>query len=114
MFSLLKPPVSRNFDNGWILEVNRLATDGTKNACSILYASAWKVARNLGYKKLITYILDSENGSSLKASGFKKVGETKGGTWNTKSRPRIDKHPTQKKILFEINSDERINQKQKT
>lgn len=67
-------PVSRYLDNGLTLEVNRLCTDGTRNACSFLYSAAWRAARNLGYKKLITYILVSETGSSLKAAGWKCVG----------------------------------------
>lgn len=74
-------PVSRYLDDGWTLEVNRLCTDGTKNACSFLYFAAWRVAKNLGYKKLITYILDSENGASLKASGWKCVGKCGGKCW---------------------------------
>ncbi len=96
-------PISRHLDNGWCLEVNRLATDGTKNACSMLYSAAWRVAKNLGYKKLITYILKSENGASLKASNWREVGARGGGSWDANTRPRVDKHPLQKKILFEIN-----------
>lgn len=61
-------PVSRYLDDGWTLEVNRLCTDGTRNACSMLYAAAWRAARAMGYHKLITYILDSENGASLRAA----------------------------------------------
>jgi len=95
-------PVSRHLDNGWCLEVNRLCTDGTKNACSMLYSAAWRVAKNLGYKRLITYILESENGASLRASNWREVGSRGGGTWSVKSRPRVDRHPLQKKILFEI------------
>ena len=95
-------PVSRNLDNGWCLEVNRLATDGTKNACSILYSAAWRVAKNLGYKRLITYILEDENGASLRASNWLEIGARGGGSWNVKSRPRVDEHPLQKKILFQI------------
>lgn len=95
-------PVARMLDDGWTLEVNRLCTDGTKNACSMLYAAAWRVAKNMGYKKLITYILDSENGVSLSAAGWKCVGHRGGGSWNAPSRPRVDKHPTQRKLLFEI------------
>ena len=53
-------PVSRYLDNGWTLEVNRLCTDGTRNACSMLYTAAWRAARAMGYHKLITYILDNE------------------------------------------------------
>ena len=53
-------PVSRYLDDGQTLEVNRLCTDGTKNACSMLYAAAWRAARAMGYRKMITYILDTE------------------------------------------------------
>lgn len=94
-------PVSRAYQNGWTLEVNRLCTDGTKNACSMLYSAAWRIAKNLGYKRLITYILNSEPGTSLRAAGWKCLGECGGGTWDRKGRPRVDKHPTQKKLLFE-------------
>lgn len=55
-------PVSRYLDDGWTLEVNRLCTDGTRNACSMLYAAAWRAAKAMGYKRVVTYILDSENG----------------------------------------------------
>lgn len=83
-------PISRHLDNGWTLEVNRVCTDGTKNACSILYAACWRVAKALGYKRLITYTLPSEGGSSLKGAGWTLVGERGGGNWNVPSRPRID------------------------
>lgn len=96
-------PVARHLDNGWTLEVNRLATDGTKNACSMLYAAAWRTARALGYQQLITYILECEPGTSLRAAGWKCLGRTTGGSWNAPSRPRVDKHPTQAKIKFSSN-----------
>lgn len=95
-------PVSRYLDDGWTLEVNRLCTDGTKNACSFLYSAAWRVARNMGYKKLITYILKSENGVSLKASGWKCVGEAGGLKWTGKRRPEVDLYPEQMKLRFEV------------
>lgn len=101
--AIIGRPVARELDNGLTAEVTRLCTDGTKNACSMLYASSWRAARALGYKRLITYILNSEPGTSLVAAGWKCLGECGGGTWNCKSRPRIDKHPTQKKIRFEKN-----------
>lgn len=66
-------PVSRHLDDGWTLEVNRLCTDGTRNACSMLYAAAWRAARAMGYKRVVTYILDTENGASLRAAGWKCV-----------------------------------------
>lgn len=95
-------PVSRHLDNGWILEVNRLCTDGTKNACSMLYAAAWRAAKAMGYKKLITYILASENGTSLFAAGWKCVGESGGLRWTGKRRPEVDLYPAQMKMKFEI------------
>lgn len=95
-------PVARMNDNGMTLEVTRLATDGTRNACSFLYAKAWQAARALGYKRLITYILSEETGASLSACDWKLIGETGGGSWSRKSRPRLDKHPLQKKLLFEM------------
>ena len=64
-------PQSRMIDNENVLEVLRLCTDGTYNACSILYARCAKVGKDMGYQKIITYILESEHGSSLKASGWK-------------------------------------------
>lgn len=95
-------PVSRMLDNGWTLEVNRCCTDGVKNGCSMLYRSAWKSAKALGYRRLITYTLPEEGGSSLKGAGFTLVGERGGGSWSVPSRPRVDKHPLQSKWLWEI------------
>lgn len=95
-------PVSRVLDDGWTLEVNRVATDGCKNACSALYAAAWRATRAMGYRRLITYILNTEPGTSLRAVGWKVVAETKGGRWSCPSRPRVDMHPLQGKLRWEI------------
>lgn len=94
-------PVARHLDNGLTLEVTRCCTDGTKNACSMLYGAAWRVSQSLGYKRLITYILKTESGTSLKASGWRLVGEAGGGSWNRPNRFRVDKAPTQLKLLWE-------------
>lgn len=94
-------PVSRYRDNGMTLEVTRLCTDGTKNACSFLYGVAAKYAFAAGYTKIGTYTLPSEGGSSLRGAGWKLIGERRGQSWNTPSRPRIDKHPLQNKFLWE-------------
>ena len=99
-------PVSRFLDDGWTLEVNRLCTDGTKNACSMLYAAAWRAARAMGYKKLVTYILDSENGTSLKAAGWKCIGQAGGLRWTGKRRPQVDLCPAQMKIRWEVSTGE--------
>lgn len=95
-------PVARKLDNGWTLEVTRLCVlPNQHNACSMLYGAAWRAAKALGYKRLITYTLKSEPGTSLVAAGWRVIGETPGKTWNQPSRPRVDKHPLQPRLLWE-------------
>ena len=86
-------PVARRSDDNLTLEVVRLSTDGTKNACSALYGACARVAREMGYRRILTYTLESEPGTSLKASGWKLDGTTGGKSWSVPSRPRVDKHP---------------------
>ena len=82
-------PVSRVLDDGHTLEVLRLCTTGEKDVCSFLYSRAARIAKEMGYTKIITYILESETGTSLKASGWKLEADGVGGSdWNTPSRPR--------------------------
>lgn len=95
-------PVARMLDDGWTLEVNRTCTDGTKNANSKLYGACRRVAFGLGYAKLITYTLREEGGASLNAAGWKCIGEAGGGAWSRKARPRVDTHPLQRKIRWEV------------
>ena len=79
-------PVNRTLDNGDTLEITRLCTTGTKNTCSKLCSYVIKYAKLKGYKKIITYTLMSENGSSLKASNFILDKENAGGLyWDCKS-----------------------------
>lgn len=94
-------PVSRYLDNGLTLEVNRLCTDGTKNACSTLYAAAWRAARAMGYQKIITYTLDTENGASLRAAGWICAGLAGGKRWTGSRRPAADLYPAQMKYRYE-------------
>ena len=68
-------PTARNADDGATLEIYRNCTDGTRNACSKLYGACVRIARDMGYKRVITYILESENGASVKASNFKNEGK---------------------------------------
>ena len=93
-------PVARNAADGWTAEVLRVATDGTRNACSFLLGAAWRAARSLGYRRLITYTLPEEGGASLRGAGFQCLGECGGGSWSRKSRPRVDLHPTQVKLKW--------------
>jgi hypothetical protein len=85
-------PVSRVIQAaGDTLEVIRTATDGTHNANSMLYASAWKATSAIGYSRLITYTQEGETGASLKAAGFRVIGERPARAgWDAPSRPRAE------------------------
>ena len=95
-------PVARMRQDGLTLEITRVATDGTRNACSFLYGAASRAAFALGYRRIGTYTLQSESGASLRGAGWKVVGEVKGRSWSTPSRPRVDTHPLQDKLLWEV------------
>lgn len=97
-------PVARRRDDGETLEVTRLCTTGQRNACSFLYGAAARAAFALGYRRIGTYILKSEPGTSLKAAGWKLIGATPGKSWSVPSRPRDDKHPLQERLLFEVSA----------
>jgi len=93
-------PVARGLDDGWTLEVTRLATDGTRNACSLLYGAAARAAKALGYSTIYTYTLASEHGSSLRASGWELDGAVRGRSWSCPSRRREDVSPTEAKTRW--------------
>lgn len=94
-------PVARRLDDGWTLEVTRCCTNGTKHVASKLYAAAWRAARAMGYRRIITYTLEGELGTSLVAAGWKELYSTPGKSWSVPSRPRVDKHPLGQKKLWE-------------
>ena len=81
-------PIARKLDDGLTIEIRRVCTDGTYNACSILYGACSRVAKAMGYRRVITYTLQSEPGTSLKASGFTNDGIAGGVSWDMPSRPR--------------------------
>lgn len=97
-------PVARGLQDGYTCEVTRCCTDGTRNAPSMLYRACWRAARAIGYRKLVTYTLPQEGGASLRGAGFRLIGEAGGGTWHRPNtgRPRVDLHPTQEKLRWEI------------
>lgn len=92
-------PVARRLDDGTVCKINRLCTDGTRNACSMLYGACCRVAKAMGYKRVITYILESENGASLKASNFVCEGVA-GGTHWTGERDRGQDIPRELKTRW--------------
>ena len=80
-------PTARMTNQRKVLEVTRLVTDGTKNACSALYSAAARIGKELGYEHIQTFILASESGTSLRAAGWKFEQESGGGDWTRESKP---------------------------
>ena len=95
-------PVARGLQDGWTAEATRCCTDGVRNGPSMLYRAAWRAAAAMGYRRLITYTLPEEGGASLRAAGFRLVGAAGGGSWNCPGRPRVDLHPLQQKLRWEL------------
>jgi hypothetical protein len=93
-------PVARGLDDGYTAEITRVCTDGVKNGCSMLYGAAARTAMGMGYKRIITYILENENGTSLLASNYKFDGIIIGRAWGCPSRIRLDTHPLGNKKRF--------------
>jgi len=97
-------PVARMLDDGFTLEVNRVATDGCPNACSALLGAARRIAMAMGYARIITYTLPEEGGASLRGAGWHEDGKTKGGRgWACKSHAHLnrrDDHPLQSKVRW--------------
>ena len=96
--AIVGQPVARGCNHELVAEVTRLATDGTKNACSSLYGAAASVCTAMGYLEIQTYILASEPGTSLKAAGWSMVATVRGRAWNHRGdavrrqdQPKVDK-----------------------
>jgi len=87
-------PQARKADDGRTLELLRLTTEGDRNACSRLYSAAVRAAAAMGYRRVITYTLDTESGSSLLASGFTVDGTSPGSEWKHTDGPRSADRPT--------------------
>jgi len=100
-------PVARHLDDGRTLEVTRLATDGSANACSALYGATWRTTRNLGYRRLITYTQAGESGASLRAAGFLNIATRAARRgWDVPSRPRHRAEVETVPQLWEISTDD--------
>ncbi|KQS79052.1 hypothetical protein ASG25_10730 [Rhizobium sp. Leaf384] len=95
-------PVSRHRDDGTTLEVTRMCSNGTRNACSFLYGAAARASFALGYLAIGTYIRADEAGTSLAAAGWREIGRTKGRSWCCPSRPRADVTEITDRVLFEV------------
>ncbi|MFI1377545.1 XF1762 family protein [Streptomyces longwoodensis] len=88
-------PVARHLDDGTTLEVTT-ASDGTRNANSLLYGTAWRAAKALGYRRLITYTQAGESGASLRGAGWRILAHRRPRPgWHTPSQPRPDRGTSQ-------------------
>lgn len=99
-------PVARLVNWRTTVEVVRLVSDGTKNACSILYAASARIAKELGYEKIQTYILDTETGVSLLASGWhSRPGRRDDQPKNTKQRwVKVLRPPVSREVVAKANT----------
>lgn len=83
-------PIARLLDDGYTAEVTRTCTspNAPKGTVSFLYSKCWRICQAMGYRKLITYTLQTESGASLRRAGWKIVGQTKPGGWDREGRER--------------------------
>jgi hypothetical protein len=103
--ALVGRPVAAAFQDGATLEVNRAATDGTPNVNSMLYGAAWRAARALGYRRLITYTQAGESGASLRAAGWVVIAQRPARSgWRTMARPRAADYDPIPRTLWEAAS----------
>lgn len=96
-------PVARMLDDGHTLEIVRVATDGTPNACSLLYGACWRAGRALGYDTAVTYTQQGESGASLRAAGWcidAQLAPRAG--WDTPTRRRGSSSPPIPRIRWRI------------
>lgn len=94
-------PIARGLDDGYTIEIYRVCTDGTRNACTKLYGASCRSAAGMGYRKAVTYTLKSENGASLRAAGFTAVAEVKDRQWGCASRPRAQRESQGDRVRWE-------------
>lgn len=96
-------PVARHLDDGRTLEVTRTCTDGTANANSFLYGAAWRAAKALGYRRLVTYTQAGETGASLRGAGWRIIAERRArpSGWDTPTRRRSSPYDAVARTLWE-------------
>jgi hypothetical protein len=85
-----------------VCEVTRLCTDGTRNACSMLYGAAARTAKAMGFCRIQTYTLPEEGGASLRGAGWTCEGESGGGDWNGAGRLRRTDQPMSRKLRWAL------------
>ena len=102
-------PCARHYDDGDTLQISRCTTDKTRNATSMLNAAAWRVASGLGFRRLITYTENGEDGASLRAAGFRIVAvRPPRPGWSHMARPRDPGRDFIERTLWEISDAESV------
>lgn len=74
-------PVAPALQDGFTCEVTRLVTDGTPHAASRLLGAAWRAARAMGYRRMVSYVRADEHGTCYRASGWRPVADVRGEAW---------------------------------
>lgn len=93
-------PSAPALQDGILAEIRRVCTDGTPNACSMLYGTARRAARAMGRRPVITYTLAGESGASLRGAGFRVDKADAGGpaeAWH--NRPGRKVRPTESDLV---------------
>lgn len=98
--AIIGRPVARGLDDGLTVEITRICTDGTRNACSLLYGRARRAAFALGYRRVVTYTRTDEGGASLRAAGMAVCAQVRAEDWDRPSRRR-ERAPKQARIRWE-------------
>lgn len=97
-------PVARMLQDGLTLEITRVCTDGTPNACSLLYGALVRAGRALGYTRFVTYTRADEPGTSLRAAGWQPAAQVRRESWDRPSRPRDDRDERVARVRWELQS----------
>lgn len=101
--ALIGNPIARLEAKHWdIAEVTRVATDGTPNASSFLYARAKRAAQAIGFRRVRTKTLPTESGGSLRAVSAKELGTTTAQSWDRENRRREQRAPVCPKLRWEL------------
>lgn len=97
-------PISPTQQDGETCEITRLAAiDNWRNASSCAIAASWRVAKALGYTRIISYVDARLNGESFKAAGMKFVLTRPRSGWHGRTLQQPS-HATAFTSLFEINA----------
>lgn len=105
--SMLGRPVSRELQAQGCVEVHRVASDGTApHAASMAIGAIARAAIALGWRRLVSYTLLGEAGTSYRAAGWCPVSVSRDGReWSCVSRERGAVGQPGAKVRWEVGPD---------